>query len=108
LLPPVRRLWSRRRGCAVVVIDDHVKTFLSIDECNKMLINLFVCFWALYLILHSLSIICVKLWSWHTYEMHLVSLRKSGVTNHIPDAPETDRGKCATLCLHAAPCASPR
>jgi hypothetical protein len=57
-------------------IDVRVKTFKSNDECNK-LINLSLYVLSIILCYYThLSIICVNLWFWHTYEMHSVFFEK--------------------------------
>jgi hypothetical protein len=42
--------------------------------------KLYAMFWILFMILHLFAYHMCVTWSWCTYEMHLVSLRKSGVT----------------------------
>jgi hypothetical protein len=59
-----------------LVIDVRVKTFESNDECNK-LINLSLYVLSIVLCYYThLSIICVNLLFWHTYEMHSVFFEK--------------------------------
>jgi hypothetical protein len=64
--------------CIVTIIVLCVKTFestlVSVIKVNKHF--LYVLSNVLWYYTH-LSIICVKLWSWHTYEMHLVFFRKN-------------------------------
>jgi hypothetical protein len=63
-----------------LVIEVRVKTFESIDECNKLInLSLYVLSIVLWYYTH-LSIICVNLWFLHTYEMHSVFFGKTGVT----------------------------
>jgi hypothetical protein len=64
-----------------IVIVARVKTFVStlvsVIKINKPF--LYVLSIVLWYYTHE-SIICVKLWFWHTYEMHLVLFGKTGVT----------------------------
>jgi hypothetical protein len=69
--------WSRVFIVIVVRVKTFVSTFVSVIKVNKPL--LYVLSNVLWYYTHE-SIICVKLWSWHTYEMHSVFYGKSGVT----------------------------
>jgi hypothetical protein len=70
--------WSRVFIVIVVHVKTFVSTLVSVIKVNKpFLYVLSNVLW--YYTLES--IICVKLWSWHTYEMHSVSFGKTGVTN---------------------------
>jgi hypothetical protein len=65
------------RPCSLHVC---VKTFESNDECNKLInLSLYVLGIVPWYYTH-LSIICVNLWFWHTYEMYSVFFGKTGVT----------------------------
>jgi hypothetical protein len=70
-----------RWSCIFIVIVVRVKTFVStlvsVIKVNKpFLYVLSNVFWYY----THLSIICLKFWSWHTYEMHSFSSEKTGVT----------------------------
>jgi hypothetical protein len=70
-----------RRSRVFIVIAVRVKTFVStlviVTKVNKSF--LYVLSNVLWYYTHE-SNICVKFWSWHTYEMHSVLFRKTGVT----------------------------
>jgi hypothetical protein len=64
-----------------IVIDVRVKTFMStlvsVIKVNKPFLHIFRI--VLWYYTHE-STICVKLWSWHTYELRSVFFGKTGVT----------------------------
>jgi hypothetical protein len=69
--------WSRVFIVIVVRVKTFVSTLVSVIKVHKPF--LYVLSNVLWYYTHE-SIICVKLWSWHTYEMHSVFYGKSGVT----------------------------
>jgi hypothetical protein len=69
--------WSRVFIVIVVRVKTFVSTLMSVIKVNKPF--LYVLSNVLRYYTHE-SIICVKLRSWHTYEMHSVFFRKTGVT----------------------------
>jgi hypothetical protein len=69
--------WSRVFMVIVVRVKTFVSTPVSVIKVNKPF--RYVLSNVLWYYTHE-SIICVKLWSWHTYEMHSVLYGKSGVT----------------------------
>jgi hypothetical protein len=79
----------------VIVTYVHVKTFestlVSVRKVNKPF--LYVLSNVMWYYTH-LSIICVKFWSWHTYEMHSVFLPKNGCdTSSASSAWDASRGQ---------------
>jgi hypothetical protein len=73
-----RGRWSRVFIVIVVRVKTFVSTFVSVIKVNKP--YLYVLSNDLWYYTHE-SIICVKLRSWHTYEMHPVFFRKMGLTS---------------------------
>jgi hypothetical protein len=69
--------WSRIFTFIVVHVKTFVSTLMSVIKVNKPL--LYVLSNVMWYYTH-LSIICVNFLSWHTYEMHLVFIGKTGVT----------------------------
>jgi hypothetical protein len=70
--------WTRVFIVIVVRVKTFVSTLVSVIKVNKSF--LYVLSIVLWYYTHE-SIICVKFWSWHTYEMHSVFFEKIGVTN---------------------------
>jgi hypothetical protein len=84
--PRVKCLWKRKMKTLCVVIIFRCKRPSCLpNEYNKLL-NPLLCFYCLCYYTHFVYHMC-ETRSWHTYEMHLVSLRKSGVT--LPKRSET-------------------
>jgi hypothetical protein len=69
--------WSQVFIVIVVRVKTFVSTLVSVIKVNKPFLYVLRNF--LWYYTHE-SIICVKLWSWHTYEMHSVFYGKSGET----------------------------
>jgi hypothetical protein len=75
-VPPSQELVELETVFHHLVIDVRVKTFESNNDCNKLInLSLYVLSIVLWYYTH-LSIICVNLRFWHTYEMHLVFFGK--------------------------------
>jgi hypothetical protein len=72
--------WSRVFIVIVVRVNTFESTLVSVIKVNKPF--LYVLSNVLWYYTHE-SIICVKLWSWHTYEMHSVFFGKTGVTKTV-------------------------
>jgi hypothetical protein len=70
--------WSRVFIVNAVRVKTLVSTLVSVIKVNKSF--LYVLNNVLWYYTHG-SIICAKLWSWHTFVMHSVFLRKTGVTS---------------------------
>jgi hypothetical protein len=68
--------WSRVFIVIVVRVKTFESTIVSVIKVNKYF--LYVLSNVLWYYTHE-SIICVRLWSWHTYEMHSVFFGKTGV-----------------------------
>jgi hypothetical protein len=98
--------WSR----VFIIIVIRVKTFESTLVSVIKFYNpfLYVLSNVLWYYTH-LSIICVKLWSWHTYEMHSVFFEKTGVTRfRKASSGSPPPCPCMGAWAHARGCCSAR